>query len=211
MKSQIRKNMLGRRNSLPLEYIQKSGAAFYENLLKSGCLPSVNPMQKKLRQTEALGKILYPKPPLVMLYHSFRKEASTMTIKDRLLEKGFDLCLPVTFSGAGSQPDMQAYPITRKTRFAPDAFGVPTPLCQDVLPVDPSQISLIIVPGVAFDPQGNRLGFGKGFYDRFLPRAPQALKVALAYDFQLIHRLPREPWDIKMDYIITESRIISCI
>ena len=63
---------------------------------------------------------------------------------------------------------------------------------------------MIIVPGVAFDPTGNRMGRGRGFYDRLLKSTPNAIKVGVAYDFQMLDTLPVEPHDVKMDLIITE-------
>lgn len=70
-------------------------------------------------------------------------------------------------------------------------------------------LDLIIIPGVVFDKRGNRIGRGKGYYDRFLKGA-NAKKIALAYDLQLFENIPADSHDIKMDYIITESKIINC-
>ena len=72
-----------------------------------------------------------------------------------------------------------------------------------------NQIDLVIVPGVAFDEQGNRLGYGKGFYDNFL-KDYKGTKVALAYERQIVKTIPIEEHDIKMNYIITERRVIKC-
>ena len=73
-------------------------------------------------------------------------------------------------------------------------------------------MDLIIVPGIVFDVKGNRLGFGKGYYDRFLsPSANfKAVKIGLAYEFQVVPKIDAQPHDITMDYIITEKRIIDC-
>jgi|SRR3989344_5813752 len=68
-------------------------------------------------------------------------------------------------------------------------------------------IDLAILPGVAFDTKGYRLGYGKGVYDRLLAGSP-ALRVGFAYDFQIVDRLPAEKHDLKMDFIITEKRIL---
>jgi 5-formyltetrahydrofolate cyclo-ligase len=72
--------------------------------------------------------------------------------------------------------------------------------------VDPSVLDIIIVPGVGFGPNGERIGMGAGYYDRFLPHAPQALRIALAFDFQLLPRLDQKPWDQPVHWIVTESR-----
>lgn len=62
---------------------------------------------------------------------------------------------------------------------------------------------LIVVPGVAFDPQGNRMGRGKGYYDRFLVKYPKVKKIGICFDFQLVESIPAEPHDIGMDEIIS--------
>lgn len=70
-----------------------------------------------------------------------------------------------------------------------------------------TQLQLLLVPGLAFDEQGNRLGRGMGFFDRILTEAP-ATKVALAYDFQVLKEVPVEAHDAGMDFIVTETRVI---
>lgn len=70
-------------------------------------------------------------------------------------------------------------------------------------------INLIIIPGIAFDKKGNRIGYGKGCYDKFLDQIP-AKKIALAYDFQIVDNIPEEEHDVKVDCIITEDRVIRC-
>ncbi|MBW2992053.1 5-formyltetrahydrofolate cyclo-ligase [Candidatus Woesearchaeota archaeon] len=69
-------------------------------------------------------------------------------------------------------------------------------------------IDIIIVPGVAFDENCSRIGFGKGYYDRFLEKYKNTLKIALAFEEQIINNIPKEPHDKKVDMIITEKRIM---
>ena len=64
-------------------------------------------------------------------------------------------------------------------------------------------IDLIVVPGVAFDTKGNRLGRGKGYYDRLLPHIPSAYKAGICFPFQIVEEVPAESFDILMDEIIT--------
>lgn len=71
-----------------------------------------------------------------------------------------------------------------------------------------SSPSLVLVPGLAFDCRGVRLGRGGGHYDRALDRLPGVLRVGLAFDEQVVPELPREPWDILMDCVVTESRVL---
>jgi 5-formyltetrahydrofolate cyclo-ligase len=75
--------------------------------------------------------------------------------------------------------------------------------------VNNEEIDIIIIPGIAFDVKGYRLGRGKGYYDRFLLKM-KAKKIALAFEYQLLPKIPHDKHDIRMDYIITEKRVIKC-
>jgi len=86
-------------------------------------------------------------------------------------------------------------------------FGVLEPL--NPKPYPSNKIELIIIPGIVFDKKGYRLGYGMGYYDKFL-KGLKTTKVGLAFDFQVIESIPGEPHDMKMDYIITNKKIITC-
>jgi 5-formyltetrahydrofolate cyclo-ligase len=87
-------------------------------------------------------------------------------------------------------------------------FGMLEPA--DDLPVmDPAALDLVLVPGVAFDRQGGRLGFGGGYYDRLLP-ATRALRVGVNYDRCLAEVLPRDEHDQRMDWVVTPTQAIHC-
>jgi 5-formyltetrahydrofolate cyclo-ligase len=88
-------------------------------------------------------------------------------------------------------------------------FNIPSPkeICA---PFEKEELDIIILPGIAFDMGGNRIGRGKGCYDRFLDGL-DAPKVALAYEFQVVDRVPHSDNDIAIDFIITEERIIKCV
>ncbi len=73
--------------------------------------------------------------------------------------------------------------------------------------IDPKDIDFILVPGVAFDKKGYRLGFGKGYYDRLLSRT-EAFKVGVCYSFQVLEALPIDPWDVPVDLVVTEDFLI---
>jgi 5-formyltetrahydrofolate cyclo-ligase len=85
-------------------------------------------------------------------------------------------------------------------------FGLYEPPLPSARLADPSSIDLVVVPGVAFDPSGNRIGLGGGYYDRFL-RGLRALKVGVAYQFQIVERIVPTPTDTPVDLIITEERV----
>ncbi len=75
-------------------------------------------------------------------------------------------------------------------------------------PAQPEDFDLVIVPGVAFDPTGNRLGYGAGYYDRFLPRLrPKTPTVAACFDLQMVDSVFPAAHDIPLDFIVTESSV----
>lgn len=77
--------------------------------------------------------------------------------------------------------------------------------------LEPASIDVVIIPGSVFDRQGGRLGYGGGYYDRFLAQAaPQALRVALAYELQLVDAIKLQPHDQLMDWLVTEKTSYHC-
>ena len=91
----------------------------------------------------------------------------------------------------------------------PGALGVLEPSPERRIAFTPERFDLVIVPGVAFDRLGGRLGYGKGYYDRFLDQT-LAFRLALAFEFQLLQSIPTETHDIPMDGILTENGIYFC-
>ena len=88
---------------------------------------------------------------------------------------------------------------------------IPQPKKNFYSPFSPASIDLVIIPGVVFDRKGNRLGFGGGFYDRFLGKLSDTTKlVGLAFELQLVDNVPSRSHDVAVDYLITEGGIINC-
>lgn len=71
-------------------------------------------------------------------------------------------------------------------------------------------VDVVIVPGLAFDPRGHRIGYGKGFYDRLLPTLPGAFRCAIAYDFQLVPEVPDRDGDVPVHAVVTDRRVLRC-
>ena len=86
----------------------------------------------------------------------------------------------------------------------PNRYGIPEPVSGS----EPEELDLIIVPGVAFDKSGGRLGMGKGYYDRFLSSHKGVLRVALAFHEQILASIPQKPYDESVDIIVTDREII---
>ena len=106
--------------------------------------------------------------------------------------------LPVV---VGDDLELRLY--TGPEDMATGTYGIEEPVGETF--TDYASINFIAVPGVAFDRKGNRLGRGKGYYDRLLPRIPAAYKAGICFPFQVVEEVPAEPFDIRMDEIITQQ------
>ncbi len=94
---------------------------------------------------------------------------------------------------------------------APGPKGIPEPKPEALRPVETDTMDLFVVPGVAFDERGNRLGQGAGYYDRLLAGISGRIPiVGLAFELQIVERVPTNDHDIRVDWIITEKRVIKC-
>jgi 5-formyltetrahydrofolate cyclo-ligase len=80
----------------------------------------------------------------------------------------------------------------------------------DALIFDVKTINMVIVAGLAFDKKGNRIGYGYGYYDKFLKSVPKSLKIGLCYDSQIVEEIDSDEFDIPVDMIITEKGVIDC-
>lgn len=134
----------------------------------------------------------------ILMYHSLPDELHTHTFLDKWASRKRFYLPRVN----GVNLEILPY---ESTRLELGSFHIEEPTGDDV--VDPDEIELIIVPAVAYDRRGNRLGRGKGFYDRLL-QSTKATKIGVGYDFQLLDELPTEEHDVPMDFVITQSTVI---
>ncbi len=142
----------------------------------------------------------------VMLYLSFQNEVITEAIYQRGWQEGKTMLLPICAPEGGR---MEMSVITSFDQLEPNRYGIgelPEHLQQLIAP---EQIDVCLIPGIAFDHAGTRLGFGAGYYDRYLPRVnPSAKRIALAYECQMhSETLPRDAYDLPMQYILTERKL----
>ena len=144
----------------------------------------------------------------VQLYLSMRSEVETDGLLDYLLASEKIPLAPVTDI---QQRTLTPHRISNPCKdFVFHSYGMREPN-QKTCPVfPPDQIDLTIVPGVAFDGKGHRLGYGSGFYDRFLPRCPQAVWIGLAYEAQFVSNTLPQPWDVQLHFIVTENGRLMC-
>ena len=97
------------------------------------------------------------------------------------------------------------------SELAPGTFGILEPKPENVHPVSLDTVDLIFVPGIVWDREGYRLGWGRGYFDRVIKNLPQHVRSAgLAFNMQLIGKVPRDQFDVPVDMVVTESRVIRC-
>jgi len=145
----------------------------------------------------------------VMTYLSFGEEVETFRLARLLLAEGKSLAIPYIHEGTTNLIAALIADLEHDLHKGPLDILEPRP--ERLRPIDPKKIAVHIVPGVAFDLRGFRIGYGKGYYDRFLLlRSSESLTVGLAFDIQVAERLPYDHWDIPVDFVATETRLIDC-
>lgn len=132
-------------------------------------------------------------------------EVSTLRIIEQAMATGKTLVMPRVSDRAGG---MEHIRVEHKDHFRAGPWGIMEPSGELTVPV--TEIELVLVPGLAADPAGNRIGYGKGYYDRFLDSAGHALKAMLIPERFIVDRIPAENHDVPMDCLVTENRILSC-
>ncbi|ARE89198.1 5-formyltetrahydrofolate cyclo-ligase [Clostridium formicaceticum] len=188
MKKIMRKELLTKRDGLTEEEVLHKSASAFQQLKASSVYNNANN---------------------VMVYLAFRNEVSTEEMIKDLFSRGKRVFIPLTV------PETKQLIISELLDMEKDLeignFGVLEPKEEAIRPVDPKVLDLVIVPGVGFDKQGYRVGYGGGYYDRFLPRlSPGTPTVALAFEVQLIEKAPTDEYDFPVEYVITEKQFIDC-
>ena len=152
-----------------------------------------------------LNNPIYKSADTIMAYSSMPEEIQLNELFDNAFSNDKILAIPLIIGRGTMRP---VFLPTVEDLVVGD-FGIMTVRQDKRQFVEFDNIDCVIVPGAAFDRQGNRLGLGGGYYDRFLQRVPNAKRVALSFDYQLLETVPAEPHDAKMDIIITESETLT--
>lgn len=160
--------------------------------------------KSKLASDIFLKSDLYKNAKCIMLYKRLGNETDTDAIIKQAFADNKRLVFPVTEVKSGK---ITPYYADCSTEFVTGGFSVSEPKGADI--ANPTDIDVVLIPGIAFDKSGARIGFGNGCYDMFLPKT-NAIKIGYCYDFQLCNQIPTDKHDIKMEYIITEKGITDC-
>lgn len=159
-----------------------------------------------LVQKRFLGTGLYRESKVISLYSSFSNEVLTEDIFERAAADGKQICYPRVVRGGVRH--LEFFKVTSMDELSSGPYEIKEP-AEGGVKVDPAGLDLVVVPGVAFDGTGARIGYGKGYYDRALGAVGCAI-VGLAYEFQVLKEdIPCEPFDVRLTALVTEERVLT--
>ena len=195
MKNKIRKDLLKQRDAITPEQKILKESAIEERLF---CLDA------------------FKQATSILLYVSFRSEVDTRRYLDDVIKLNKKLVLPAVDS---KHKKLNLYEVRDISELEPGYMGILEPRAIDGMSVTLKDIDLVIIPGTGFDRNGNRLGYGGGYYDKLLSYESKQLSgvdkhittIALAFEEQVGDDIPAEPHDINVDMIVTDKRLIKCL
>lgn len=165
--------------------------------------------KKKSRQVvkKLMDSNFYKDANNIMIFISFKNEIDTHEFIKKAIEDGKNIFVPITIpDGRKLKPSH----LKNFNELEPGFYNILTPKEEFIRYIDPKDLDLIIVPGLGFDKSGYRVGFGGGYYDRFLSNLKNVKKISIAFDFQILDKVPKDSFDIPVDCIYTEKRKINC-
>ena len=172
--------------------------AFYKSVRNSVDSSQKNESDRRIL-TWLINFDIYLNSAFILIYVSFGSEVDTKALIEYSLGFGKRLAVPHCENN-----EMNFYEISSLNELVIGKFGIPTVTTGNNLPVDCFDGALCVVPGLCFDLYGNRIGYGGGFYDRFLEKH-HIPTVGLTYEKCICNQIPYEEYDIKIDVIITEN------
>ncbi|MDW7672979.1 MAG: 5-formyltetrahydrofolate cyclo-ligase [Bacillota bacterium] len=188
IKKELRQQILKQRQSLSAQEVREKSEAIYNQLLNL----------KYFQQASA-----------IMVYVDFRNEVQTQSIIREILSQGKRAIIPVCQQEGWKLIPSEVYNFPEDLE--PGTWGILEPKPGRLRPIEPTEIDLVLIPGVAFDQEGNRLGYGAGYYDRFLAKvSSETVFIALAFDLQVVSNTFPSEHDIPVHFILTETGLIDC-
>lgn len=172
------------------------------NLSKQDLLEKSNKIKKRLSKMA-----LFQNAKTILFYVSYGNEVNTHDMIKESIAMGKNVVVPKSVTKNNTL-------ILSKLKSWDDleigAYNILEPKKETIEEVDVESIDLIIVPGVVFDEKGNRIGHGKGYYDRLLNDSQNIPNIGLAFELQIVENIESEQHDERIDVIITEERIMKC-
>lgn len=187
-KKLIRKKALGLRSTLTIEEVKEKSSIIVGKLI---------------------NMIEFQKGKFIMCYLDYKNEVETEELVKQCLILRKRVAVPVIVDSPDGGMDILASEIFNiDSGLRLNCYGIREPEKDIVRVVEPYEFDIVIVPGVAFDTQKYRMGYGAGFYDRFLKKLKSdCIKIGIAFELQIFDRIPVEKHDVPMDFVITENNI----
>jgi len=138
----------------------------------------------------------------ILSFASIHNEVRTRPSLEAAWAGGKRVALPLV---VGNELELRL--VDSETALVDGAFSVPEPP-RDTACVRPEEVDFAMIPALAVDPRGYRIGYGGGYYDRLIPQLDHACTCVLAYDFQLISEVPELPFDVTVDLVVSDQRVI---
>lgn len=181
-KKELRRKYLTRRMALPLEEVARLSAEICQRITTSEWFDSAHH---------------------ILMYMPFRQEVDIRPLMEYAWAQGKTLYLPK------SEPKTKTitiYEVGGFNELQPGTYGILEPAAESCRIGQAADVDVVIVPGVVFDRAGYRIGYGGGYYDRFLPQLkPRTLFVGVAFSLQVVDRLTREAFDRQLDVLVTDT------
>lgn len=137
----------------------------------------------------------YRQAKTVYGYLPYNQEVRTVPLLERALQEGKRVAVPKIYGD-----DMKFIYLDDLSQVEKNSYGIPEPVLDGPVADDPT--ALVLMPGLAFTKAGDRMGYGGGFYDKFLANEPDHPTVALCYDFQIVDDIPTDDYDIPVDLVL---------
>ena len=187
MKKEFRKKVINLRKDKDKDFIKHNSDIITDKLLNLDCIKNAKN---------------------IMLYLDFNNEVSTDSLIKKLLNLGKIVSSPITLKEERKLIPSQITDLKNGIQYGAYNIREPKPECSHAINI--KDLDVVIVPAVAYDKNCYRLGYGGGFYDRFLENLRKdAVTIGIAFDLQIFDEVPKEAHDAQLDYIVTESRILT--
>ena len=153
-----------------------------------------------IRRSQALGKLFaaseaYQNAKTIYGYLPYNQEVRTVPMLEQAMQEGKRIAVPKCYGD-----EMRFIYMDDLNKVEKGYANIPEPIADG--PIADDETALVLMPGLAFDPQGHRIGYGGGFYDKFLAAEPNHPTLALCYEFQILPHLETEEHDIPVDYVL---------
>jgi 5-formyltetrahydrofolate cyclo-ligase len=182
-------------------------------LARRDALSEAERVEMSRRITERVMSLVeFQRASTLLLFASFGTEVNTWPLMRKILQMGNRLLLPAVCRRSRCMHLRHVQDVYRDLQ--PGVWGIMEPT-EHCVQMQPSELDFVLLPGVAFDTFGGRLGYGGGYYDRLLlqlaEQKPEAALVAVAFETQIVPKVPVGPTDLPVPTIVTEKRIITCV